>query len=245
MQKSSHDLTHTYCWDSQLAEPSFVAAPVSAFSHAPMADGWDNIIIGMKVNILDTRFVSCPVHRMHLPECFLSEGWGWKLRRRPYSWGFQHCFLGCNCAPNSRIQGLVTFHKCTLIRFVPMDAFTAGAFALWGLWPGWHQRLLDEPLQWKGITVEYPTSKVYLSNFQVHPVGWCATKGKPLIPPKSIQVVMALMPWAYEQTWQIVALSGKVPKLLHYQAKYHDWKEFLVKRLTGARTLPTAFYKVS
>ena len=23
-----------------------------------MADGWDNIIIGMKVNILDTRFVS-------------------------------------------------------------------------------------------------------------------------------------------------------------------------------------------
>ena len=58
MQKSSHDLTHTYCWDSQLAEPSFVAAPVSAFSHAPMADGWDNIIIGMKVNILDTRFVS-------------------------------------------------------------------------------------------------------------------------------------------------------------------------------------------
>ena len=57
MQKSSHDLTHTYCWDSQLAEPSFVAAPVSAFSHAPMADGWDNIIIGMKVNILATHFV--------------------------------------------------------------------------------------------------------------------------------------------------------------------------------------------
>ena len=58
MQKSSHDLTHTYCWDSQLAEPSFVAAPVSAFSHAPMADGWDNIIIGMKVNILNTCL--CP-----------------------------------------------------------------------------------------------------------------------------------------------------------------------------------------
>ena len=75
MQKSSHDLTHTYCWDSQLAEPSFVAAPVSAFSHAPMADGWDNIIIGMKVNILDTCFmstvcfslnVSCSVSRLRL-----------------------------------------------------------------------------------------------------------------------------------------------------------------------------------
>ena len=28
------------------------------------------------------------------------------------------------------------------------------------------------------------------------------------------------------------------------QSKYSDWKEFLVKRLTGARTLPTNFYKV-
>ena len=27
---------------------------------------------------------------------------------------------------------------------------------------------------------------------QVHPVGWCATKGKPLIPPKTIQVVRYL-----------------------------------------------------
>ena len=45
-------------------------------------------------------------------------------------------------------------------------------------------------------------------------MGWCATKGKPLIPPKTIQ------------------------------AKYTDWKDFLVKRLTGARTLPTNFYKV-
>merc|ERR1719347_110686 len=48
----------------------------------------------------------------------------------------------------------------------------------------------------------------------IHPVGWCATKGKPLIPPKTIQ------------------------------HKYQDWKEFLVKKLTGARTLPTNFYKV-
>ena len=43
----------------------------------------------------------------------------------------------------------------------------------------------------------------------------CATKGKPLIPPKTIQ------------------------------HKYQDWKNFLVKRLTGARTLPTNFYKVT
>ncbi|XP_069130374.1 MBT domain-containing protein 1-like isoform X1 [Argopecten irradians] len=46
----------------------------------------------------------------------------------------------------------------------------------------------------------------------VHPVGWCATIGKPLVPPKSIQ------------------------------HKYLDWKEYLVKRLTGSRTLPSNFY---
>lgn len=52
---------------------------------------------------------------------------------------------------------------------------------------------------------------VSLCSAQVHPVGWCATRGKPLIPPKTIE------------------------------DKYNDWKEFLVKRLTGARTLPSNF----
>ncbi|KAJ2950138.1 hypothetical protein O0L34_g11488 [Tuta absoluta] len=47
---------------------------------------------------------------------------------------------------------------------------------------------------------------------EVHPVGWCATRGKPLIPPQSIE------------------------------DKYTDWKKFLVKQLTGARTLPANFY---
>lgn len=46
----------------------------------------------------------------------------------------------------------------------------------------------------------------------VHPVGWCASKGKPLIPPRTIQ------------------------------DKYTEWREFLVKRLTGARSLPNQFH---
>ena len=56
--------------------------------------------------------------------------------------------------------------------------------------------------------------RFFICSEAIHPVGWCATKGKPLIPPKTIQ------------------------------HKYQDWKEFLVKKLTGARTLPTNFYKV-
>ncbi|CAB1338147.1 unnamed protein product, partial [Coregonus sp. 'balchen'] len=46
---------------------------------------------------------------------------------------------------------------------------------------------------------------------EIHPVGWCASSGKPLVPPKSIQ------------------------------HKYSNWKAFLVKRLTGAKTLPPDF----
>jgi hypothetical protein len=51
IQKYSNDLTHTYCWDTQLADPSFVAAPVFTFDHASMADGWDNIMVDMKVEV--------------------------------------------------------------------------------------------------------------------------------------------------------------------------------------------------
>ncbi|KAK1906114.1 MBT domain containing protein 1 [Dissostichus eleginoides] len=58
------------------------------------------------------------------------------------------------------------------------------------------------------------TSKDYWCDLcvpEVHPVGWCASSGKPLIPPKTIQ------------------------------HKYSNWKAVLVKRLTGAKTLPPDF----
>lgn len=58
-------------------------------------------------------------------------------------------------------------------------------------------------------------SKDFWSNLlseDVHNVGWCATYGKMLAPPKTIK------------------------------DKYSDWKEFLIKRLTGTRTIPPQFY---
>ena len=45
----------------------------------------------------------------------------------------------------------------------------------------------------------------------IHPVGWCASQGKTLIPPASVE------------------------------GKSNDWKGFLLKRLTGSRTLPENF----
>ncbi|CAG5115770.1 unnamed protein product, partial [Candidula unifasciata] len=59
------------------------------------------------------------------------------------------------------------------------------------------------------------SSKDFWSNLlteDVHNVGWCATYGRILAPPKSIK------------------------------DKYSDWKEFLIKRLTGTRTIPPNFH---
>ena len=42
-RNSTHDLSHTYSWSSQLAESTFVAAPVSSFGHAPMSDGYEDL----------------------------------------------------------------------------------------------------------------------------------------------------------------------------------------------------------
>ena len=50
--KSTHDLRNSFSWEGMLKQPEFVAAPVSAFRHAPMSDCWENIIVGMKVSIL-------------------------------------------------------------------------------------------------------------------------------------------------------------------------------------------------
>ncbi|XP_040571740.1 MBT domain-containing protein 1 isoform X2 [Lepeophtheirus salmonis] len=146
---SSHDLKNTHSWEVTLAEPEFVAAPVSSFKHAPMSDCWDNIIIGMKVEVENKDSDSLPGV-------------------------FSHAFW---VATVLRISG---YHA--LLRFE--------GFGQDGTKDFW----------------------ISLCSEKVHPVGWCATKGKPLIPPKTIQT------------------------------KYSDWKEFLVKRLTGARTLPSNFY---
>ncbi|KAK7790286.1 hypothetical protein R5R35_003866 [Gryllus longicercus] len=139
---------HTYEWKGQLSEPGFVAAPVSCFKHAPMADSWDNVTVGMKVEVENT---DCDDFSESFPDSF----WvATVLQIAGYHALLRYEGFGQNCSKD--------------------------------FW-------------------------VNLCSSAVHPVGWCATRGKPLIPPKTIE------------------------------DKYKDWKEFLVKRLTGARTLPFNF----
>ncbi|XP_037094287.1 polycomb protein Sfmbt-like [Pollicipes pollicipes] len=68
-------------------------------------------------------------------------------------------------------------------------------------------------VRYEGLTAEESAGRwLDLCSDDVHPVGWYATQGRPLIPPP------------------VVA------------SRHADWSQLLVKRLTGARTLPTNFH---
>ncbi|KAF7998240.1 hypothetical protein HCN44_009638 [Aphidius gifuensis] len=148
-RKRTADMEGSYDWIPQLTEPGFCAAPVSCFKHAPISEIWDNISVGMKVEVENTD-----------------------------------CDEVCEAFPDS-------FWVATVLRI-------AGYHAL---------------LRYEGFgNNEDKDFWVSLCSNDIHPVGWCATIGKPLIPPNTIA------------------------------NKYNDWKDFLMRRLTGARTLPTNFY---
>ncbi|XP_034936370.1 polycomb protein Sfmbt-like isoform X2 [Chelonus insularis] len=148
-RKRTADMAGSYDWTPQLTEPGFCAAPVSCFKHAPISELWDNITVGMKVEVENTD-----------------------------------CDEVCEAFPDS-------FWVATVLRI-------SGYRAL---------------LRYEGFGHNADKDFwVSLCSNDIHPVGWCATIGKPLIPPNTIA------------------------------NKYKDWKDFLMRRLTGARTLPTNFY---
>nr|CAD7413853.1 unnamed protein product [Timema poppensis] len=150
----------THHWSTEeMAQRGFAAAPVDFFKHshhrarvcfvlsqAPMACNWDDLTVGMKVEVENTD----------------------RDDDRDSFW----------VATVLRIQGYYA-----LLRYEGFGQLNSKDF-------------------W-----------VNLCASSVHPVGWCAMRGKPLIPPISIV------------------------------NKYSDWKKFLTKRLNGARTLPTYFYQ--
>ncbi|CAH1962185.1 unnamed protein product [Acanthoscelides obtectus] len=148
VRRKPASLADSFDWDHLLNDRYFVAAPVTCFKHAPMADVWENVMVGMKVEVENTD-----------------------------------CDNVSDAFPDS-------FWVATVMRIVGYKA----------------------QLRYEGFGSN--NSKdfwVSLCSNRVHPVGWCATRGKPLIPPKTIE------------------------------NKYCDWKDFLRKRLTGARTLPSNY----
>ncbi|EAT43069.1 AAEL005453-PA, partial [Aedes aegypti] len=152
IRRKPNEFINSFDWTSSLSDPTFFAAPVTCFRHAPGYEMWPNVVIGMKVEVENTDI------------------------------DVQHSLI--SGTPHS-------FWVATVLRICGYKAL----------------------LRYEGFDTD--SSKdfwVNLCSSEVHPVGWCATRGKPLIPPKSIA------------------------------KPYKDWKEFLVKRLSNARTLPSTFY---
>lgn len=149
-QRNKHNnktqgVVRSFDWGSYILGSHAEGAPVSCFQHVPMADCWDNITVGMKVEVQNL-----------------------------------------DCDLPSMVYWIATVIKL------------AGYKAL---------------LRYEGFGGDGQKDFwINLCHKEVHPVGWCATSGKPLVPPKTIQ------------------------------HKYSDWKDYLVKRLTGSRTLPSNFY---
>lgn len=54
VRRKPSELANSFSWDSQLSDRYFVAAPVTCFKHAPMADIWENVMVGMKVEVENT-----------------------------------------------------------------------------------------------------------------------------------------------------------------------------------------------
>ncbi|XP_060603934.1 MBT domain-containing protein 1-like isoform X1 [Ruditapes philippinarum] len=138
-------VVRSFDWGSYILGSHAEGAPVSCFKHVPMTDCWDNITVGMKVEVQNF-----------------------------------------DCDLQSMVYWIATVIKL------------AGYKAL---------------LRYEGFSGDgHKDFWINLCHKEVHPVGWCATSGKPLVPPKTIQ------------------------------HKYSDWKDYLVKRLTGSRTLPSNFF---
>ncbi|KRG03631.1 polycomb protein Sfmbt isoform X2 [Drosophila mojavensis] len=152
IRRRMYDPMHSYDWLPRLGKPNFYAAPVTCFPHAPGYEVWDNLGVGMKVEVENTDCDNIEV---------IQPG-----------------------------QTPTSFWVATILEIKGYKAL----------------------MSYEGFDVNSHDFWVNLCNAEVHSVGWCATRGKPLIPPRTIE------------------------------HKYKDWKDFLVERLSGARTLPSNFY---
>jgi len=126
IRRRMYDPTHSYDWLPRLSKENFNAAPVTCFPHAPGCEVWDNLGVGMKVEVENTDCDSIEV---------IQPG-----------------------------QTPTSFWVATILEIKGYKAL----------------------MSYEGFDTDSHDFWVNLCNAEVHSVGWCATRGKPLIPPRNI-----------------------------------------------------------
>ncbi|XP_067830761.1 lethal(3)malignant brain tumor-like protein 2 isoform X2 [Heptranchias perlo] len=144
-QNSNTGFSQGFEWGKYIEEQNCQAAPVSCFKHVPLFDQWEDVLEGMKVEVLN--------HDCNLPN-------------KVYWIAYVITLAGYK----------------SLLRYEGFEDNSQQDF--------WYN----------------------LGTVDVHPIGWCATIGKPLVPPQTVQ------------------------------NKTTDWRDYLLRKLIGSKTLPVDFH---
>ncbi|XP_072348109.1 lethal(3)malignant brain tumor-like protein 2 isoform X2 [Scyliorhinus torazame] len=132
-------------WGKYIEKHKYNAAPVSCFKHVPLFDQWEDVLEGMKVEILNLDY-NLPNKVYWIAYVIKLAGYKAMLRYEGFENNARHDF--------------------------------------------WYN----------------------LGTADVHPIGWCATFGKPLVPPQTVR------------------------------NRTTDWRNYLLKKLIGSKTLPVDFH---
>lgn len=169
-----------------VSEPDFTTPNVSSFKHAPMAEFWDRLVtVGIKVEV-----VNDDVDILETKPLAKNK----KSHTPPDKAIKQEQLIS---APSSATTNKAQEEAPEKVYWIATVIKVCGYLA---------------KLRYEGY--EDDSSRdfwVCLFDENVHGVGWCASQGQALVPPKN--------------------LLRKLP----------DWTMYLIKKLTGSRTLPSNF----
>uniref|UniRef100_A0A8C2P302 FCS-type domain-containing protein n=1 Tax=Capra hircus TaxID=9925 RepID=A0A8C2P302_CAPHI len=217
-------------WGKFLKDHSYKAAPVSCFKHVPLYDQWEDVMKGMKVEVLNSDAV-LPSRVYWIASVIQAAGYRVLLRYEGFENDASHDFW-CNlgtvdvhpigwCAINSKI-------------LVPPRSECSPS---WFLWP---------PLGEVRLAQSPPASSLPLLPRPEAPgqvqVGESRTAGL-----RRQKYVIQALCCSLGQTGTRQQSGGSlysgfcsVSPAIH--AKFTDWKGYLMKRLVGSRTLPVDFH---
>lgn len=206
----------TFSWLSLVQDANFTTANVSSFKHAPMSEFWDRLItVGIKVEVINTDVDTSQINIIHNAKSKANSSSNnisnsnkvndndVKISSENQATQLKSSSKKSSSSSNSKLK------KEKQNEAIKREVATEKVYWIATVIRvcGYLAKLRYEGYEEDGSHDFW----VYLFDQDIHGVGWCATQGKALVPPKTI--------------------LRKLP----------DWTMYLIKKLTGSRTLPANF----